>query len=271
MVRGVRQAYILLFFGILYGIQVFALSPGYITDIKAEHEESYSEVFLFTQPPPAPTNLKDKIFNPELTKEFQKKYIDQFGAVDTDALTYRDPRYAEMADDLRPSIDVEQNSINARRQFGEYMVKRLTEWHVDHYIKEDPQMRPIYEAKEKISHAQVQVNKEIKFDLQYSLAGNTLDIKMINPYLDSKLTMFMDPSAFGPSSNIENKLFLGKDLNKKTRINVTATSNDGIATLELLRKIRGNMSANILESTNFKDQGSSPRETHSAIGFSNSF
>jgi hypothetical protein len=258
-------------FWILYGIQGFALDSGYIQDIKAEKDEKYYEIFLFSEPPPKATNLQDKIFNQELTKEFRKKYIEQFGSIDADSLNYRDPVYAGFSDDNRAGVIADQNSINARAAFGQYMVKRLTEWHVDHFIKDDPQMRPIYEAKEKLSHTEVKFNPETKLEAQYDLSANTMDFKLINPFMDSKVTVYMDPSAFGPSTNIENKLFLGKQLDKKTRVNVTATTNDGIASLEFLRSIRGNMSANIISSTFFKDQGISPRETHTAVGLSNSF
>ncbi len=262
-----------LIFEILYGFQSLAIESGYINDIKTEKEQHYTEIFLISDPIPKIPSLHDRIFNPELTKEFHIKYMEQFGNIDTDSLTYRDPRYAEIYDNSASGVNINSDptSIAARKTFGEYMVKRLTEWHVDHYIKEDPQMRPVYEVKEAISHAEVKINPETKLNLEYSLAGNALDVKFINSYLESKVTIYMDPGAFGPSTNTENKLFLSKQIDKKTKLSLTATSNDGIASFEVLRAIKGNMSANLLESTHFKDQGLSPRETRSTVGFSNSF
>jgi len=106
---------------------------------------------------------------------------------------------------------------------------------------------------------------------EYSLAGNTLDVKVINPYLDSKVTVYMDPTAFGPSTNIENRITLGKQVNYNTRVNFYATTNDGIATLEFIRTFRGSMSANFVTSTFFNETGASLRQTVVAVGFSNAF
>jgi hypothetical protein len=266
-------SFFFIFCWIFYGIQCAALDLGYVQNVQAEKQEKYYEIFLFAEPPPKPlVSLQDKIFSAELTKEFRRKYIEQFGTVDTDSLNYTDPTYAGFGDDnshLQSTAD--QASLDARAAYGQYMVKRLAEWHVDHWIKDDPQMRPIYEAKEKLSKTEVKLNADTKMEAQYDLSANTLEVKFFNPYIDSKVIMYMDPSAFGPSNNTENKLFLGKQINSKYRVNVTATSNDGIGTFEIVRKLRGNMSTNILSSTFFKDQGITVRQTSTVVGLSNTF
>ena len=243
----------------------------YLSDLTKEHDESYQEIFLFSEPAPSSTELSRLIFSPELTREFRLKYVEQFGTVDADALAYRDPKYAEMNDDNRASPTADQASINARQTFGEYMMKRLLDWHLDNYMKSNSNLRQVYEAKDKISHAQVQINPQSKFEMQYSIAGNFVDFSFLNPAMDAKVTMFMDPGVFGPANNIENKLLIGRQLDLKTRVNVSATSNDGIATLEIVRHLRGNLSTNIIGSTWFQAAGISPRETRSAVGLIDKF
>lgn len=267
-----RLAISLLFFSVLgLNTQAWALSFGYTQDVPAERDSNFEEVVIYL---PELATLKTpsfKILNTELSKEFRTKYIQQFGTVDTDSFTYRDPKYAEMSDDNRRGIVAEQASVVARRNFAEFMVKRVTESHVDRYIKEDPQMRPIYEVKEKISNVKVEINKETKLDIKYSLAGNTLDLNFINPYLESRLISYMDPSAFGPASTVENRLFLGKQITPRARINLYAAEIDGIATEEFVYVFRNGITGSFGSSSWFKDQGVSPRETRTSVSMSSSF
>jgi hypothetical protein len=270
------QKYFLLIFIIFLGVyqpyqHALADNYGYIQDISSEKNDSYHEIVIF---PPQDSNKSGQnqtLFIPELSKEFKTKYIQKFGTVDTDSFVYRDPQYAEMDDDNRRGYVTEQANITARQDFAEFMVKRLTEWHVDHFIKDNPQMRPVYEAKEKISNVKVTINKETKLDIQYSLSGNTLDLNFINPVLDSRIISYMDPSAFGPASAIENKIWLGKQINPRSRINIIAAEMDGIVTGEYVHKFDVNMTTTVASSTWFKDGGTSPRETKTTINMSRSF
>jgi hypothetical protein len=252
--------------------QVLASSYGYTQKIKTERESKYEEITIFVpQYVLTHENLNDKLFNFELSKEIKSKYILQFGTVDTDAFIYKDSRYAEMSDDNRRGIVAEKASIDAREAFAQYMVKRLTEFHLDRFIKEDPKMRHVYEVKEKISNVKVEINKETKFNLQYSLAGNTLDFNLTNPYLDSRYISYMNPSNFGPTSPIENRLLLGKQIYPQLRINLYAAEFDGIITGEIVRNFKYNVTGSFVSSTWFKTGGMSPRETRTAVNVSSSF
>ena len=269
--KTASKFYTIFIFICLYVMHSSAANYGYTNDIKAERENIYEEIVIFPPQVSGSKNLNEKIFNAELSKEFRTKYIQEFGTVDTDSFVYRDPKYAEMADDNRRGVSTEVANNNARRNFGDFMVKRLTEWHVDHYIKEEPQMRPIYEAKEKISNIKVEINKETRLDIKYSLAGNTLDLNIINPYLESRLISYMDPSAFGPAQTLENRLFLGMQINPLLRFNLYVAENDGIATAEVIRAFRGNISTSLSSSSWFKATGLSARETRTSVGMSTTF
>lgn len=246
------------------------LSSGYTNNIQEEKNQHFYEIFLFSYPNLEKKNLRDLIFNADLSREFKQKYIEKFGTVDMEALTYRDSRYAEMWD---TRVDPQAQLINSqkRKEFAEFMVKRLSEWHIDNYVKSEPQMKVIYETKEQISHAEVAITPESKFDVQYSLAGNTLDLNYINPYADSKLTVYMDPRAFGPSGVKENRLFLGKQIDKKNRINTILMEKDGFATFEYIRVLFHNLHGGISSASWYKKEGYSPRETRTSIGISHSF
>ncbi|GIL16665.1 MAG: hypothetical protein BroJett040_04160 [Oligoflexia bacterium] len=243
---------------------------GYISDVKTERAERYYEIFLFVTPPPNETKLTEVIFNRELSKEFRSKYQEKFGRVDSESAVYQSSRF-DMNENLKNRPLAIEAELKERRQFGEFMTKRLTEWHVDNYIKSKPQMRKVYELKEKLSHMEVEVTKESKMDLRYSLAGNTLDVIYDNPWIDSKLAVEMDPGAFGPSQVQENRVWLGKNLNKKTRVNTNVATEDGIFTLEFIHMFKENLAGLMGGSTYTKPEGKTPRESKVALGLSHSF
>lgn len=106
-----------------------------------------------------------------------------------------------------------------RREFADYMVKKLLEFHVDNFVKSDPVMRPIYEAKEKLQNVEVKVNKSIKLNLKYSLAGNIFDFELENPYfVEAKVTFRMDPQAFGPTTPFATEYRLTRKMDARRRV-----------------------------------------------------
>ena len=243
---------------------------GYITDVQTEREQRFYEIYIFTTPPPAKANLKDTIFNPQLSKEFRDKYRETFGQVDTDSIVYQHSDFNAL-DQNRGVVQQTEAQYQDRRNFANYMMKRLVEWHVDNYFKTDPTMRPVYELKDKLSHVEVTVAQEVKVNAQYNLSGNTLDVVAKNPYLDeSKLSLEMNPTAFGPASVIETRIRLGNNVSKTVRYNFSATLTDGIATLERVKQLGAWALSNSV-SMFFKQGGTSTREGRLMTGISRAF
>ena len=66
------------------------------------------------------------------------------------------------------SKEVRRKTTSSAHQsdYGQYVLRRLSEYHVDNFAKSDPSVRPLWEAKEKLSKVNVQVQK-VKVDMEY--------------------------------------------------------------------------------------------------------
>ena len=165
----------------------------YTQDIQGERESQYTEIVLI---PPQIQNLNytHLIFNETLSKDFKRQYQERFQT----QWQQSEITLQEMFTAYNSRVVLESQR---RREFAEYVMKRLTEYHVDQYIQSDPSMRTLYEVKEKLQKVEVKVNQQTKLNMNYSLSGNILEIKFENPYFEeSKITYRMDPRSFGPTS-----------------------------------------------------------------------
>lgn len=257
-------------------------ADGYVSDVSKERSEKFYEIYIFASPPPKQKSLQDAIFNQTLSKEFRDKYREKFGQIDTESIVYQKNNFNMIDKDTTLSTSAETEN-SERRAFAEYMTKRLVEFHVDNYFKNDPTMRPIYEAKQKISNVEVKVGTQVKMNIRYEFAGNTLDLIIKNPWCDAKVALEMDPSSFGPSNVEETRVWLGKDINTKLRINTNAALVDGIGTVEFVRKITPMFAGFFTVSSYFKDGDAAVkkqldtfgaatiRESRGFVGFSHTF
>lgn len=244
--------------------------PGYLQDVAQERETRFYEIFLFSTPPPKKADLREVIFNPALSYEFKNKYRERFGQIDTESIVYQPTKFSVL-DENRGAVLLIEQGQEQRRSFGEYMVKRLIEWHIDNYFKTDPTMRPVYELKEKLSNVQVEVTPTSKMNLRYNLSDNTADLILENPYCDSKLSLLMNPKQFGPGPLTDEKLIVEKQLTKKIRVNTSATGMDGIGRFEVIRSLRANWATNFITTAAFKAGGPSPRESRWIVGLSHTY
>jgi hypothetical protein len=209
---------------------------GYLSSVQEERQQTFVEVYLAPPKIYQGPRLEQRIFSP-LSKEFQTKYSETFGAIDAGSLSFQTSQ-GLFLEDLR-LVDTElEEETRRRRAFAEYMMKRLIEYHVDNYFKTEPTMRPVYEAKEKISNVQVQVSKEVRMNIRYDFSGNTLDFNVKNPWVDSKISLQMDPSTFGPSNVIDRKFWLGKNLDAQTRLQFNYADFTDTSTLERIDSFR---------------------------------
>lgn len=242
-------------------------SPGYVSNVTAEKSQRFYEVYLFVPNPSEGPSLKEMIFSP-LTKEFKAKYREKFGQLDTDSIVYRSPSIG--GSQATPAA-IQQENQN-RRDFAEYMTKRLAEFHVDQYMRTQPAMKPVMEVKEKIQNVKVEVSKEVRFNIQYNFAGNTADVVLDNPWCDSKLSVEMDPKSFGPTSPSETRIWVGRNLNSYLRVNSNIALTDGVFSSDLTRTFpRFQIATSLGLSSAYKPKGISIRETKYLIGFSRSF
>ncbi|GEM_PF-2677243 len=205
-------------------------ASNYTQDIEQEKSQSYVEVYLQFNPLKE-LSLKDYIFNKELSKEFILRYQDQFK-----------PQFEPLITNYN-DISTAYNSsaillTNQKKEFAEYMIKRLVEWHLDHYIQSDPAMKTIYEVKEKLQKIEVKVTKQTKLNMKYSLASNIFDFIVETPYLDeARLTLRMDPKSFGPNSLQSTTLFLTKKISKKNSVQFNWEQTTEVQSINWLKQI----------------------------------
>ena len=129
---------------------LWALDPGYTSDISQEREREYKEVpildpILPLAYEPEPPSLVNK----KLSLDFQDRYERQFGHRQEEVSIYETQR-ATTVINSRGEMPSGQETTEAQLQFGHYMVRRLGEYHLDNYLKEAPKARVIYEAKENL-------------------------------------------------------------------------------------------------------------------------
>lgn len=246
------------------------LPHGYIQDTKAEKEERFYEIFLFAEPPPQGKNLRDVIFNAELSAEFKERYRNQFGQIDTESINYQHTNSFERFDSNRGVNPQLEQETRVRRDFAGYMIKRLFEWHLDNYIKSEPAMRPVYEIKEKLKKVEVRVTKQTKLEMRYSLAGNILELTLENPYADTRLEIDMDPKSIGPTSIEEQKLISTLPLTTRLRAENTVFDKGGRDRLEFIKTHTSNFSTSYGVNSAYKDTGSD-NDTRISMGLGYSF
>ncbi len=244
--------------------------PGYVSDVNIEKNEKFTEVFLSAQTPPAEPTLQNKIFSP-LSKEFKQKYFDKFGQLDTASIPLHRTNFDVFDQNTKPVNEAEKEN-KQRNDFADYMTKRLLEYHVDQYMKNEPKMRPVLEVKEKIQNVKVEVSKEVRLDIQYNFAGNAADLNIINPWCDTRFSLQMNPHAFGPTDAEESRMWLGKNLTKTVRLNANAAFQDGIAYTDISKNFESwNLGSFLGVSSYFRNEGPSVRESKLLAGFSKAF
>ncbi len=232
---------------------------GYLPNVQGERDIKYSDLELLP-PLPEAQSLTDRIFNESLSKEFRDKYYEKFGRTEIERI-YLAPNRTTYYNDVYGLKGSPQEINDERKKFGDYMIRRLAEVHVDDYLKNDPKARPIYEAKQAISNIQVAV-QQFRFDLQYGLAGNTFDFIVINPYLaTSKVRLEMDEASFGPGPVNETLVTLGNPVTKTIDVEARWATNDGIASLVGRKTLTPALTTSLTLSTFTKDEGPSTRES----------
>lgn len=242
---------------------------GYTDDVETEKNERYVEIYLYSPPTQTEQSLQELIFNP-LTTEFKQKYREKFGQLDTESIQYLNA-FHQMDENRGASVQIEAESEN-RKAFAEYMTRRLLEYHVDNFMKTKPEMRPILELKEKIQNVKVQVTKEVRLNIQYNFAANIVDVVLDNPYCESKYSLEMNPSAFGPSEVLESRLWLTKNLTQTVTVHSNVSSTDGIIYADISKSFaKWYLGTFVGAQAAYKGGGTTSRETKYLVGFSHSY
>lgn len=243
---------------------------GYTQDIESERRQEYYEIYLIPPYRETTADYRGVVFNHQLTTEFRQRYVEKFGYIDTASLNYSANRFTQL-DENRGAIESVEIVNRERRLYGEYLMRRLGEWHLDNFVKSEPSVRPLYEAKERLSNVQVEMGKQTRMKMAYSFSDNSAELILENPYCDSKLRVEMDPTQIGPGPINENRLYIGRSLNTKTYLQTYLADKDGIGQVEIQRSFTPSFGGSVRISQPFRDEGYSVRETNLGAGLAHWF
>lgn len=227
---------------------------GYISSTVAERSIVERDLEIIQPPDSDGRPLQEVIFNEKLTKEFRERYDDKFGRTDAERI-YNSPNRTTYYNDVWYRGSPEEMN-NERRAFGEFMMKRLAEYHLDEYMKNDPKGKQIYAIKERVSNVGVQV-KKFKFDLRYEIAGNTLDLIVRNPYMDTAKVRFQMGGTLLGSVN-QTIVTLGKVITPTITVETYIQDPDRKVSFITRKMLTPSLSANVTATSGQRNLGITP-------------
>jgi hypothetical protein len=267
--RRVFVAVLAGFVGFLPAQAAFARSYkahiGYIADVVDERDERVEDVVVFEPPPPEGPDLNKRIFNEQLTREFTDRYHEKFGYTEQQR-AYLAPNQHTYYNDQFSFRGTAEQTDEEKRKFAEFMLRRLTEFHVENYMKSDPKTRAVWEAKEKLSNVKMKVGNNIRITGKYSISGNNMDLIVKNPWVDSKVVLHMKGAKVD-----ETVLSLSRPITKTLSAESHYKFRDGIVTLVGSKALSPGLSTTLTTSTYTNHAGTSPRESVYLAGLSYSY
>lgn len=238
---------------------------GYLATVQEERDTDYQDVVFPPLPPKKEADIREKIFNEKLTKEFRDRYEEKFGRTEVERVYNSSNRFTYYSD-LYGFKGTPQDLDDERRRYGDFVLRRLLEFHVDNYAQHDPKLRPAWEAKERIKEFKVEVGK-VQLDAQYSIAGNTFELRMRNPYFYLlQVRWQMDPGAFGPAPLQETTYSVGYRMTRTIVAESHFKSFDGTVAFIQRKSFTDRFGVSLSESTFVADSGVSPRESKYLAG-----
>lgn len=244
---------------------VYGAHYGYLFEIKEERDKRDIEMVMLPQPKPASKPLDEVIFNEKLSKEFQQQYQYRFGQSQAEQVFNTVARSDDYNFYTGQTVTVREYQTY-QQQFAEYMGRRLTEYHIDNWVKNDPDLRPVYEFKDKVSNLNVTVKKGYKVKWKYNFAGPNMEVKLENPYdVEVKVRMEMTGIVSAATEIIYN---LGYDLTQKMRLEAVHRQMDGLYQLVASRRLTNHLSTSLTASTDTKDAGPTVKQDLILLGFS---
>lgn len=200
-------------------------------------------------------NYNKLIFDdPEMVKEFKTRYRETFGYANQDRNLYQNNYHNQVLYDIDGVKMGVEDGYSKQREYGAFVIKRLSEHHVDNYFKSSESLRPVYEMKEKLQNVDVELKKGYKLKLKYSLSGNYAQLKVTNPYdIMSYLSFEMDKSSFGPTSVLETLCHIGFDYSKRRYFEASYAFNTATLTLTNTQSLTDRLSASLITKTYFNE------------------
>ncbi len=250
-----------------YAARSYGNHNGYLQTIDGERDRNVEDMIVIQPPKVTGPTLRDRIFNDKLSKEFSDQYEEKFGRTEVERV-YNSPNRYTYYDDVYGFKGTPQEASEERRKFADFMVRRLTEYHVDQFAQTNPRAKVVWEAKERLSQMKVEV-KKVRFNMNYQIAGNTFDMKVDNPWLEtSRIRLQMNPSAIGPGPIDEATFSIGRPVTNKLALEAHYKLMDGVISYIARRSITPQLGSTMTVSTFTRKDGITKRESVYLSGLS---
>lgn len=156
---------------------------GYSEDLKPENEDTGEILYSVENPYRNEIQLSERIFDPALKKDITQRYQERFGRTEAEIIQARTP-YLNSNFSEGASITFNEEDYQKQQQsFGNYVVKRVVEYHFEKETRENPDLRGVYETKQKLENVSASIG-QFKLRGKYRIASNSVIIYIKNPYID---------------------------------------------------------------------------------------
>jgi hypothetical protein len=247
------------------GPGAYGAHHGYLSDVKEERNRREIEMVMLARPKENTKPLSEVIFNQKLSKEFQTQYQSRFGQTQAEQVINTQARSDEYNYYTGQNVTIQEYQ-KRQKEFGEYMTRRLIEYHVDDWAKNDPQFRPVYAVKEKMSNLSVAVKKGYKFKWKYNFAGPNMELRLENPYdIETKVRLEMTGILSSPTETIYS---LGIPVTNKVYASAIHRSTDQFSQLIFSRPLTRSISGWISGSWDASNAGLNIKQDIYMIGAS---
>lgn len=245
-------------------LKSFGKHHGYVVDVEEERNRRDIEMVMLEKPKdqgPARTQI---IFNDKLSREFQQQYAYRFGQTSAEQVLNTPSRSDEYTYYTGETLTIKEYG-RYQQKFAEYMVRRLTEFHVDNWAKNDADFRAVYELKDKVSNLDVKMAK-YKLKWKYNFAGPTMDLKIENPYsVEAKVQMEMNGIISAPAETI---VTLGYPINPRISVSALYKDYDGVYQLVGTRRMTKHISTSLTGSMDTRKEGPTVQQNLLLVGLS---
>lgn len=249
----------------LPGSPVFGAHHGYVSDVANEKSKKDIELVLLEQPRDPPSKSKTVLVNDKLSREFKTQYEYRFGQTQAEQVINSPGQFDEYSYYTDKNITLKQYR-RYQQNFAEYMTRRLSEYHIDNWAKNDPSIKPMYQFKDKISNLDMQVKKGYKVKWKYNFSGPSMDLELDNPYeIDSKVRVDMSGILSSPKEVIYS---LGYQVNPRVHAAFLHKTADGIYQVVASRQLNKVLSASVTASKDTRKEGTNVQQDLFLLGLS---
>ena len=213
------------------------LRPGYLDSVE-EERTTRTEDLVIIREPPALASQKPFV-STRLEKEFQTQYELRFGRTEAERNLLPSRYDTYFYNGLMITYD---EDLRRKKQFGDYVIRRLEEYHLDNTMKDNKSLRPVYEAKDRISKVDMKISKDWGVKANLSLSGYFADIFVQNPWnVQTKMTFYLNSKELISSFKYP--------LTKKTDLLTDYRIQSSVLRVIVSRALTPSLSANISGTT----------------------